>query len=1354
MLPCKPPRASYPGLLGWALACALGLGGVLSAFGFDQLPYPLAVLKQAFNDAGEGGALSGSTVSGFSQADVDAHKTVTYAISYGMAAAAGSDTLGPLTFEDSLSTHMQMVGSVMVPTSWTSASTGSGTVNYSSPLLLPGSSASRAPSTPPTIATGNGGGDGYAPIIYASADGKVKRFFEIYHHKRVSAEDHGAINCQNFADGLPCAGYPKTLKNPASAKPYLGTAMWVHTVIIGTKLYYPANDNDLSVGIGCWDVGTDSNCTYIPLANKVNANYSDNTSGAASVAGVMQVPGQPRKLFLAQWGYLYCWDTSTNAKCGTGAATQFLTPKTGATTHFDPKQDQGHADLMVAGTATAPNTMLFALTHGWLTCMDLGTWPATTCNGSLKWPLQVTSMTGHDHNILSQYLDASGNVIGTCATIDNGWGNFNPIVKCYDTSGTALTVPAIFSAPGVAGSYFYISNSVALGTKVYYPLPSYAGAGALNGSTGATACWDFATKAACAGFTDGGAGAVAGLRRWNSANQGSKTVGVVGETRDYGYVMDGSCAYGLGDVAMLWSFDPVTGTAPCKTATDDVTVPDPKAFCDGKDHGSNWNRVVLNNTPPEISAVAVKVYDPKTCPASTDVNACTPLTTGDAGWSAVPTRPAWSIPFGRALSLKAYPELRVTYTYTFTNGIAPKSYPNFSVTTLYSADTTNSDTKGAIGQVCMRAQVRACPASVIDNLAIIKSATTGNVLGRGLWSIDTPVNNPVYSDTGPAIKNGSVLTDRVLFRATYQVTDWSGDLTAYATDASGNPGGATPWKPATSTSSNGGAAQMLPAASKRTILTTAGTGAPPSALSFDATSLESSLPATTLALFGNNATDRANLINYLRGDRSLEARAGTSNPYRRRMLWDTTGTVTALGDFVHSVPLYHNGMVYAAANDGMLHAFNAKTGVESFAFIPSSVFSLLSPLSEVKYSHSWIMDGQVAVAALTGQTMLVGSTGGVKPAIYGIDISGLPATVPGPAQVKFEVTHAALGRAHGAIATTNLQDGTAVALLGNGLGSAANLAQLIQVNLSSGAISAISAGVGSSGLPNGLSSPTPLVEGGALVAVYAGDAQGNLWRFPVTASGIGAPTKLFATAANQPITAAPAVTPKINRDGKTGHYVYIGTGQPVDRTDFAYDPSLASEQAQQTEYGLFDALDSAGKFTATAIKATDLVAQTFDSTGVASGNAVDLGKQSGWYINLDAGNSGAMLGAERVLSRAVYNADYQSLTFVTAIPQKSGCTNANLAGSHFVHVNAFTGGKVTTSRIVSATANEITITGTLGEIAPAGGNKMTNNITSDAGDSPVVDQGKTGSNNGALGNTNTEAIIGKPLKRTSWVQLY
>ena len=32
MLPRKPPRTTYPRLLGWALACALGLGGVLSVF--------------------------------------------------------------------------------------------------------------------------------------------------------------------------------------------------------------------------------------------------------------------------------------------------------------------------------------------------------------------------------------------------------------------------------------------------------------------------------------------------------------------------------------------------------------------------------------------------------------------------------------------------------------------------------------------------------------------------------------------------------------------------------------------------------------------------------------------------------------------------------------------------------------------------------------------------------------------------------------------------------------------------------------------------------------------------------------------------------------------------------------------------------------------------------------------------------------------------------------------------------------------------------------------------------------------------------------------------------------------------
>ena len=46
-----------------------------------------------------------------------------------------------------------------------------------------------------------------------------------------------------------------------------------------------------------------------------------------------------------------------------------------------------------------------------------------------------------------------------------------------------------------------------------------------------------------------------------------------------------------------------------------------------------------------------------------------------------------------------------------------------------------------------------------------------------------------------------------------------------------------------------------------------------------------------------------------------------------------------LGDIIHSRPYYVNDAtnprVYVGANDGMLHAFDAVTGREVFAYIPS-----------------------------------------------------------------------------------------------------------------------------------------------------------------------------------------------------------------------------------------------------------------------------------------------------------------------------------------------------------------------------------------------------------------------------------
>ena len=54
-------------------------------------------------------------------------------------------------------------------------------------------------------------------------------------------------------------------------------------------------------------------------------------------------------------------------------------------------------------------------------------------------------------------------------------------------------------------------------------------------------------------------------------------------------------------------------------------------------------------------------------------------------------------------------------------------------------------------------------------------------------------------------------------------------------------------------------------------------------------------------------------------------------------------------------------MIYVGANDGMLHAFDAGTGVEHFAYVPSTLIPELNELSDPAYRHRYFVDGQIAV---------------------------------------------------------------------------------------------------------------------------------------------------------------------------------------------------------------------------------------------------------------------------------------------------------------------------------------------------------------------------------------------------------
>ncbi|HRF61999.1 MAG TPA: PilC/PilY family type IV pilus protein [Candidatus Competibacter sp.] len=151
--------------------------------------------------------------------------------------------------------------------------------------------------------------------------------------------------------------------------------------------------------------------------------------------------------------------------------------------------------------------------------------------------------------------------------------------------------------------------------------------------------------------------------------------------------------------------------------------------------------------------------------------------------------------------------------------------------------------------------------------------------------------------------------------------------------------------------------------------------------------------------------------------------------------------------FVTDVKQTRDPMIYAGANDGMLHAFDAKTGVERFAYIPHAVFSgvganKLSDLTRKGLPHQYYVDGSVAVgdvclnASNTScseadwKSVLVGTLGVGGKAVYALDVTN-PASF-GSGKVMWEFTHPELGYATGQPLIVRLNDGNWYVVIGNG----------------------------------------------------------------------------------------------------------------------------------------------------------------------------------------------------------------------------------------------------------------------------------------------------------------------------------
>lgn len=356
-----------------------------------------------------------------------------------------------------------------------------------------------------------------------------------------------------------------------------------------------------------------------------------------------------------------------------------------------------------------------------------------------------------------------------------------------------------------------------------------------------------------------------------------------------------------------------------------------------------------------------------------------------------------------------------------------------------------------------------------------------------------------------------------------------------------------------------------------------------------------------------------------------------------------------------------SSMVYIGANDGMLHAFNGETGVEAFAYIPKTVVGNLPALASKSYTHRFYVDGTPTLGDAyihdSWRTVLVGTTGAGGRSVFALDVSN-PASYAA-SNVMWEVnasTDSEIGFTIGKAQIGRMPNGDWVAVFGNGYESASNKAMLVIVNLANGVVSKIDTGIGSVAAPNGLASPRLVIGSDATIkSAYAGDLQGNLWKFNFSSDGNSVAysgTPLFKASYGgivQPIT----VQSEIIEHPNGGVMVLFGTGKIFEDGD-------ATDMARQSLYGIWDNVGVSG-VTASAIATGQLAlqAQTLslvDSNFYAvTANPIDWATKRGWYIDLN------LVSGERLTSNP--QTLYEQIVFTTIIPGSSidPCVNNGMS---------------------------------------------------------------------------------------------
>lgn len=522
--------------------------------------------------------------------------------------------------------------------------------------------------------------------------------------------------------------------------------------------------------------------------------------------------------------------------------------------------------------------------------------------------------------------------------------------------------------------------------------------------------------------------------------------------------------------------------------------------------------------------------------------------------------------------------------------------------------------------------------------------------------------------------------DNAIYIANYTTVSWGGELSAHTVDlGNGAISATTSWKSAALLD-----AKITPDSDTRSIYMVK------SGALADFT--QANLSSEQRAWFNNNqlsqyadlsvsdkvlATD-VNLVKYLRGQHRYEDQDRPTGFVYSRLYRDR---ITTLGDIVHAQPVYvkapqydftdsgyaafktsqasRTAMVYVAANDGMLHAFDAATGNESWAFIPPQVMPNLWRLADKDYAtnHRFFVDGPLTVTDIqiggSWKTILIGGLGKGGRGYYALDI-----TSPASPQFLWSISaedQANLGYSYAPALVTKIGGNWSV-LLSSGYNNlpesskysgADGKGYLFVLDAATGAVNKIiGTGVGTTGNPSGLGRVNTRGLGdfnldNSSELAYAGDLEGNLWRFDLLAGSV---SQIIGLGSSQPITAAPEL-------GEIGGkpLLFFGTGRYLGESDLTLNQT-------QSIYGLIDS--------GTTLTKSKLVQQVISGASI-SNNPVDWTSNGGWYVNLPDNKERIHLDAKLIMG---------TLIFASTVPEASECQPGGY--SHLFFLDYRTGGSV------------------------------------------------------------------------------